>query len=199
MGKPYAPLTVLSSPVLFKGNFLRHNDNIHDCFTLQRKRIVSTVERPWAAGLARLLTDRRLKKGDLADLAGVRAGTISAVANSPKAPDIATLQRLADGFTRHDRLSHPQAPAVGLWEFFVSDEQAALLRESAHKQQQLVAQDQLIDRVMGRLAPLVTSVLQQEIAAPAPQQTTPQVSASEHAPPAAETARGRLQRRRRAS
>jgi transcriptional regulator with XRE-family HTH domain len=121
------------------------------------------VNRPWASGLARLLADTRLKKSDLAELSGIRAGTISAVANSPKAPDIATLQRLADGFTKARRRGHPHAPAVELWHFFVSDEQAQLLQQSATQQRQLVKQDELLDRVMSRLAPLVTGVLHEEL------------------------------------
>lgn len=154
------------------------------------------MHRPWADGLARLLTDRRLKKGDLADLAGVRAGTISAVANSPKSPDIATLQRLADGFTAHDRRIDPKAPVVALWEFFVSSEQAALLRQASHSQQQLVKQEDLIALVVQRLAPTIAATIRDVSGPSAPQQTPAVGSATEHTPPAEHPARGRLQRRR---
>jgi hypothetical protein len=122
------------------------------------------VNRPWASGLARLLTETHLKKGDLAEWAGVRAGTISAVANSPKAPDIATLQRLADGFTKAVQRKNPQAMPIELWQFFVNDEQAALLVQSRSQQRQLVSEDEMLDRVMARLAPVVTTVLQEELA-----------------------------------
>jgi transcriptional regulator with XRE-family HTH domain len=173
MGTIYSLPSRLSSPVLFKGKFFRSSVNIHHCFPLQRQRIVQSMHRPWASGLARLLADRRLKKGDLAELAGVRPGTISAVANSPKSPDIATLQRLADGLTKHDRHANPTAPAVQLWEFFVSDEQAALLRQSASNNQVILEQGRMIDRVMDRLAPLVTSVIQHELSGqPVPAQPT---------------------------
>jgi len=163
MGRLYSRQLKMSTWFLFQRHKFRHSVNIPTGLSVERKSIVLSVDRPWAFGLSRLLADRRLKKGDLAELAGVRPGTISAVANSPKAPDVSTLQRLADGLTQFDRRGNPAAPTVELWEFFVTDEQAALLRESASKQQQLVSQDQLIDRVMSRLAPLVTSALQQEL------------------------------------
>jgi hypothetical protein len=43
------------------------------------------------------------------------------------------LVRLADAFTKFDRERDLNAPDVALWEFFVSDEQAAVLRDRASK------------------------------------------------------------------
>ncbi len=156
----------MSSPLLFQPHYLRYSVNIPTGLTIYRQSIVLVVDRPWALGLHRLLAERRLKKSDLAELADVRAGTISAVVNSPRPPEVPTLQRLADGFTKFDRRGNPQAPAVALWQFFVSDEQAALLTESASQRREMVKQDQLLDRVMARLTPLVASALKQETAAP---------------------------------
>lgn len=198
MGKPYAQLTNMSSVLLFQRNCFRSSVNIPAGLTLDRKHIVLSVERPWANALARLLTDRRLAKGALAKLADVRPGTISAVANSPKAPDVATLRRLADGFTEHDRQKNPNAPAVELWEFFVSDEQAALLQQAARKHEQLVQEDQLIDRVIKRLGPLVVSELQAELSGAAPQPVVSKGSGKkEHSPLAEDVARGRLHRKQK--
>jgi transcriptional regulator with XRE-family HTH domain len=189
----------LSSVLPFHRKYFRYNVNIPTGLTLERQRIIPNVERPWATGLTRLLTDRRLKKGDLAELAGVRPGTISAVANSPKAPDVATLQRLADGFTKHDRKGHPHAPAVGLWEFFVSDEQAALLRQSAKAQETLIRREEVASLLAREMAPHFETAVDRLTAAltgqPAPQQTIPTGSApQEDAPPAASLARGKLRR-----
>lgn len=199
MGTIYAFACGLSRPVLFNRNYLRSGVIIQHCFPLERQCRVRDVERPWATGLARLLADRHLKKGDLAELAGVRAGTISAVANSPKAPDIATLRRLADGFTKHDRHPdrNPHAPAVQLWEFFISDEQAALLRQAAQAQHNIQREE-------------ITALLTQEISkgvdrivatingSPAPQQGLARGSHAEDAPPAT-LARGKLQRGKRSA
>lgn len=200
MGKPYATSAGIARVLLFKGKFYRSSVIIPDCFTLERKGIVSAVERPWAYALDRMLADRRLKKTDLAELAGVRPGTISAVANSPKAPDVATLQRLADGLTKHDRSENLQAPAVALWEFFVSDEQAALLHQSAQSQQRLVKQEELTSLVIRQLAPAVAQAVAAAVAGqPAPQQATqPQTSSLGSPTSVEEPARGRLQRRKHA-
>lgn len=162
------------------------------------------MRRPWATGLERLLRDRRLKKGDLAALAGVRPATVSAVANSPASPDVQTLQRLADGFTKYDRQQHPHAPAVALWEFFVSDEQAALLQQATQSQQRLVRQEDLAALVIQKLAPAVASAIQDvtsssALGLPASEQAAPKVSAPHeeaHQQPTEHPARGRLQRRR---
>lgn len=185
--------------LLFQRKDCRYSVNIPTRLTLERKGIVLRVDRPWANGLARLLTNRRLQKGKLAELAGVRPGTISAVANSPKAPDVATLQRLADGFTKHDRTENLQAPAVALWEFFVSDEQANLLHQSAAHDRQLVKQEELASLVTQQLAPAIAHAVAAAVAGQlAPQQATPQVSVSGTPISDEEHARGRLQRRKRA-
>ena len=149
----------MSSTLLFHRHFLRSSVNIPTGLAPERQCRLPFVDRPWASGLHRLLAERRMKKQDLADLAGVRPGTISAVVNSPRPPEIPTLQRLAEGFTKYDRQANPRAPEVPMWHFFVTDEQAALLTASASKHQELVKQDQLVDRVMERLAPMVATVL----------------------------------------
>lgn len=117
------------------------------CFSLERKSRVSltVADKPWAYGLSRLLNERRgLTKGKLARLAPLddegrdfRAAMVSKIAAGVSdAFLLSYLQRLADAFTKYDRdktagnpKADPNAPAVELWEFFVSDEQAALLRE----------------------------------------------------------------------
>jgi len=130
----------LSTLFVFRRKYYRFNGNIQDCFSLKRKgRLSDTVHtRPWANGLHRLISERQgLKKGQLAKLAAIRSGFISVVANakSDKNFEVQGLQRLADGFTKFDRLTNPHAPAVEIWEFFVTDEQSALLRDRASKAQ----------------------------------------------------------------
>lgn len=143
--------------LLFNRNYLRFNVNIQDCFTLERKgKLVSVMDRPWANGLNRLLAERRgLKKGKLAELCpgdkpgkSMRAPLISSVLNSDAAPSVETLQRLATGLTRYDRKLNPKAPDVELWEFFVSDEQAAALRDRAVKVQTESADEALLARAV---------------------------------------------------
>lgn len=132
--------------------------------SLLREKILALVDRPWAYGLSRLLTARPgLKKGVLADLADIKGGTISGLLNGPKPPHVATLQKIADAITAYDRDKNPHAPDVQLWEFFVTDEQAAILRESASQRRQIASEDRLIDRVLTRLAPIVTTALQEEL------------------------------------
>jgi hypothetical protein len=149
-----------------------------------------------------MLAERRLKKGDLSDLSGVRAGTISAVANSPTSPEVDTLQRLLDGFTKFDQSLNPNAPAVCLWEFFVSDEQAALLRQAEHSRQQAIKQEDLVAQVVQRLGPIVASLVQDATASPSQPAASPAASSSqatlEH-PPADALARGKLQHKRKRS
>lgn len=126
----------MSRPLLFQAYYLRQNVNIPTCFTAERKNILADVvqNRPWANGLNRLLAERRgLKKGQVAEAGKFRPALISGVLNSPKAPDISTLQRIASAITTIDRRGNHAAPAVELWEFFVTDEQAAVLRERAEK------------------------------------------------------------------
>lgn len=144
----------MSTLILFKRQFFRSNAIIQDCFSLSRKSRLSAVEgqRPWIAGLERLLRERRgLKKGELAALSPndkgeyvpdpprghkpkhMRPGAISALLSpSGGAPTVDTLVRLMEGFNRWNRL-HADAglPDVELWEFFVTDEQSALLRQKA--------------------------------------------------------------------
>lgn len=155
----------MSSVLLFKRHYCGFSANILTCFAFERKSRMGDVDRPWGAALARLLAERRgLTKGTLAELADdMRPGTISSIVKSDKAPEVATIQRLADGFTKWDRKHNHNAPAVPLWEFFVSDQQAALLRASATKHQELISQEELIDRVMTRLTPVVTAALNHEM------------------------------------
>lgn len=117
--------------MLFQRHFLRFKQNIPYCFTLERQsRLFSVVpNRPWAAALERLLRERHMKKGELAELADMRAGNISRILNSPRPPEVPTLQRIA------------AALGVELWEFFVSDEQAMVLRAQT-KQRQVIIDEQ---------------------------------------------------------
>lgn len=102
----------------------------------------------------RLLNQRRdLSKGDLAKLADVRPGTISALLNDDTPPQVSTLLKLLKGLEDYDRgyrikhgaraLVHP--PLTGdeitmpeLWEFFVTGDQAELLHRKDRQQQALV-------------------------------------------------------------
>jgi len=123
------------------------------------------LTRPWANGLLRLLAERRgLKKGQVAEAGKFRAALISAVLNSPKPPKIATLQKIASGFTRVDRHRNPKAPDVELWEFFVSDEQADLLRAKNQQHQNLAKEEELVARIEQRLMSRFAGVIRDEVA-----------------------------------
>ena len=101
-------------------------------------------DRPWIAAFERLMRERQgLKKQALAELGQFAPARISTLLNPPKppkdwsTPDVGSLQALAEAFTKWDRFApgnprrNPSAPAVELWEFFVSDQQAAVLRAQA--------------------------------------------------------------------
>ncbi len=144
-----------------------------------------------------------MKKGDLAELADVRAGTISAVANSPRPPEVPTLQRLADGFTKFDRRGNTNAPAVGLWQFFVTDEEAGLFVKAKQHHQESTKQEDLTALVI-KLAPAIASAIQSAAAPPTPQPTTIATESSSASDERAsrsekELARGSLSRGKRAS
>lgn len=99
------------------------------------------ISRPWASAVDRLLRLRGVKPVGLAAFGLKRPGTISDLRNQPKQPDINTLQHVADVLTNYDRRADGgdiHAPAVELWEFFVSDEQAELLHKKAEQQAALV-------------------------------------------------------------
>jgi hypothetical protein len=92
------------------------------------------MDRPWAAAVDRLLKRRGVKPVALTAFGLKRPGTISDLRNQPKRPDIQTLQHVADVLTAYDRRhrgGNPHAPAVALWEFFVSEDQAELLHKQA--------------------------------------------------------------------
>jgi hypothetical protein len=128
-----------------------------------------TAERPWANGLNRLLAARRgLKKGLLAEMSDVRPALISAVANSVTPPTIPTLQRIADGFTKYDRRHDPNAPAVELWEFFVTDEQAHALRDRATKTRSDSMEEMLLKRATEAFAQTLKDLRTERTAPPAP-------------------------------
>jgi transcriptional regulator with XRE-family HTH domain len=133
---------------------LRYVVNMQYCFSSQRKRrlVPDVLNRPWANGLNRLLAERRgLKKGDLAKLADVRPALISAVLSAATPPKVPTLERIAAGFTRYDRqqnLASPP-PEVELWEFFVSDEQSAALRERVIKSRTESSDEALLAKAVG--------------------------------------------------
>ena len=151
----------MSTTISFNRQYLRYRVNIQDCFSLQRKRklILPVNMSPWTAGLARLLAERRgLTKDKLALLAPpdekgrpFRPAMISKIAKGDSDLFLVSyLTRLAQGFTKFDRdktqnsKADPDAPAVELWEFFVSDEQAAVLRERAVKTRQPAIDDSLV-------------------------------------------------------
>jgi transcriptional regulator with XRE-family HTH domain len=137
----------VSSVLQFRSQYLLCSANIQTCLTLGgKRRLLPTVnERPWAAALQRLLaTVRRAdgslwKKGDLADRAGVRPATISALLNSPKLPKTSTLKAIGEIL------------GVELWEFFVNDEQAAVLHTHAKQRQNLLREDDIASRIEQKL------------------------------------------------
>jgi hypothetical protein len=109
--------------------------------TCRNDRLVWTLmsHRPWAVGLARLLRERSLENKDLLPYGLSRSGTISDVLHQPHKPSIATLQQLCQVFTAYDRRDgNVHALAVELWEFFVSDEQAKVLRTLTAQQAALL-------------------------------------------------------------
>jgi len=158
----------MSSPILFNKQYLRFGVNIPYCFSPKRKNILLDIvtSRPWANGLNRLLAERRgLKKGQVAEVGKFRPALISAVLNSPKPPEIDTLQRIANGFTKYDRHLNPKAPAVELWEFFVTDEQASLLREKAVQHQSLAREEEIAARIEQRIMSRLAQGIRDEVAA----------------------------------
>jgi transcriptional regulator with XRE-family HTH domain len=171
----------VSRVIAFNRKYFRCSVNIQDCFSLERKTILAAIvtTRTWAVGLHRLLAERRgLKKGDLAEMAGVRPALISAVANSSTPPEISSLQRIASGFTKFDRKHDPLAPDVELWEFFVTDEQAAILRERAIKNRQQSNNDDVMARAMEIFAASFKQATAEQhappVTRPAPVQPQPQ-------------------------
>lgn len=160
----------MSTLILFKRQYFQFNGNIPTCFTAERKGRLPSVEglRPWIAGLERLLRERRgLKKGELAALSPndkgefvpdppkghkpkhMRPGAISSLLSpTGGAPTVDTLSRLVDGFNRWNRL-HQDAglPDVELWEFFVTDEQSALLRQKAAHAQTVAKEEDEAARI----------------------------------------------------
>ena len=109
------------------------------CITPQSKgKLASTaMDAPWAAALSRLLSERGLNAVDLIGHGGVTRGpTISAILNPRTMPKVATLQQIANALEMADRFKNGQKSRghVPLWEFFVSSDQAELLRkDAAHK------------------------------------------------------------------
>lgn len=142
----------MSTLLSFTGKYLPQNENIYNCFSLDRKvtLCLTVLERPWANGLNRLLAERRgLKKGQLAKIGEFRPALISAVLSpATKYPDIESLIKIAKGLTLFDRKHNPHAPAVELWEFFVTDEQAAALRDRAVKTRTQNDDEALLARTM---------------------------------------------------
>lgn len=160
----------MSTVILFTGKYLRQNENIYNCFSVERKRrLLSTVmDRPWANGLNRLLAERRgLKKGQLAEIGHFRPALISAVLSPDTTyPDIESLTKIAHGLTVYDRVTNPHAPDVELWEFFVSDEQAAVLRERVKKTAQASDDEHLLKRGAELFAAFLKE--QRQVHTPAP-------------------------------
>jgi len=94
-----------------------------------------------------------MTKGDLAEKAVVRPATISALINSDTPPEVATLQKIADVFK------------VDLWEFFVSDEQAGLLRVKRQQHDALIAEEEVSARIERRVMERLAGVIHEETAA----------------------------------
>lgn len=158
------------------------------------------MDRPWAYGLSRLLTARPgLKKGVLAERADLKGGTISGLLNGPKPPHVATLQKLADALTAYDRLKNPQAPAVQLWEFFVSDEQAMILKQADQTRQHLAKQENLAAVVIRQLAPAVAAAVAAAVTGLSTPAQTPTTATDASTRSDDQPADGRLRRGRRAS
>lgn len=191
----------MSTILLFRGKYLRYNVNIQDCFTVERQdtlRRIAMSARPWAAGLTRLLNERRMKKGELAALCQgkkvgtpMRAGTVSAVLNSARPPDISTLLRLVAGFERwaadpkHPERKALNLPRVELWEFFVTDEQSALLRKQMAQQDALTTEDDAVGRVKARaLAELMEDYINRAAETELRTPLEPATKKSEDDPPA---------------
>jgi hypothetical protein len=129
----------MSSLLVFKPEYFRPNGNIHYCFTLNRKcRLPSTgmTSRPWAAAVPRLLRERGLKGIDLVKSGGLkRQGAISDIVHAPRPPEVMSLIKIAAAIQQAERVIYKRDPApIPLWEFFVNDDQAALLRANeAHR------------------------------------------------------------------
>ena len=167
----------MSTTLLFRNKFLRYNVIIQHCFSLQRKsKLLALVQNgPWANGLTRLLAERRgLTKGKLAELiAGdvgkkARPAMISKVAKGHTDKfQMTALVQLAEAFSKYDRLLNPQAPDVELWEFFVSDEQAAALRARAIKTRAESADETLLARAAEMFAASLKQARAEQSAPPA--------------------------------
>jgi hypothetical protein len=87
------------------------------------------------------------------------------VLNSPKAPEIESLIRIAQGVTKFDRMTDPHAPAIELWEFFVSDEQSELLRAKAVQHKSLAMEEEIAARIEKRIIDRLANPIREEIAA----------------------------------
>lgn len=100
-------------------NHLRHAVNIPSCISQWRNgRLGSAVTGgfPWGRAVDRLLAEKGWKQAHLAKRAGTASSRISEMKVSDR-PYMPLVQSLADAF------------GVPLWEFFVTDEQSAALRE----------------------------------------------------------------------
>jgi hypothetical protein len=153
----------MSTVLLFNQKFFCLNNNIQDCFSVERQsRLGRTViERPWAAGLQRLLNERPgLKKGKLAEMAGIRPGTISGILNQPIQPDTASIKALCVALSEWDRRGNPNAPDVEMWEFFVSDDQSKMLRTKAAQVTALVAPPMTSDEKTALVSEIVDLLAQ---------------------------------------
>lgn len=160
----------MSTVILFQREYLRSSVNIQDCFSVDRKDTLSStvLDRPWASGLNRLIAERRgLKKGQLAEIGGFRPALISAVLSpATQFPDLESLTKIAKGLTRYDRKLNPHAPDVELWEFFVSDEQAAALRERLRKTRQESDDEILLARAAEMFAASLKQARAEQVPAP---------------------------------
>lgn len=175
----------------------RLNGSIPTGISIKRYARVSDVDsvKPWEGPIRRLMAARNWTQAELADHAQLRPNTLSEALNG-RSPRMETMEKIAAAFQ------------VPLWSLFVSEEQAALLKQSEESQQRLAKQEDLAALVIRELAPAVASaiakVTQGSAALPgAPSAVLPASDTSENlgTPPAAapSVARGRLQHRRRSA
>lgn len=119
---------------------------ISDCRydTVSRPVGMTDEQKPWATPIRRLMSARGWTQGDLAERAKVRENTLSETLNG-RSPRMDTMERIAIALD------------VPLWALFVSEEQYALLCHADQTKQQLVKQEELEDRILRRLAPIIAS------------------------------------------
>lgn len=122
---------------------------------------------PWDRALTRLLHDKGWKATDLAQKADVPQSRISELRKSDR-PYMPLMQTLA------------KALGAELWEFFVTDEQARVLRHLDTAQKNAISEEALIDRAMLKLRGVLieahAELTSQSVAPPANPLAKPQLA-----------------------